>query len=154
MKPCYPKRKELNPPNGLKEKYWMVFSTNLRMVVTGVIYPRIYLLIRRYFGTTNNGVLEGVIEKIRDVLHGQLRQKVKKKRSGTTLIIIDSQAVKNTCNASTESKGFCFYKSTNGIKRHLAVDSLGFPFFTHCTKASVSDDVGLIEMLSDNIDYF
>lgn len=155
MNPCYPKRKELNPPNGLKEKYWMVFSTNLRMVVTGVIYPRIYLLIRRYFGTTNNGVLEGVIEKIRDVLHGQLRQKVKKKkRSGTTLIIIDSQAVKNTCNASTESKGFCFYKSTNGIKRHLAVDSLGFPFFTHCTKASVSDDVGLIEMLSDNINYF
>ena len=124
------------------------------MVVTGVIYPRIYLLIRRCFGTTNNGVLEGVIEKIRDVLHGQLRQKVKKKAKWTTLIIIDSQAVKNTCNASTESKGFCFYKSTNGIKRHLAVDSLGFPFFTHCTKASVSDDVGLIEMLSDNIDYF
>ncbi|WP_287520307.1 transposase [Okeania sp. SIO2C2] len=40
------------------------------------------------------------------------------------------------------------------MKRHLAVDSLGFPFFAHCTKASVSDDVGLIEMLSDNIDYF
>jgi hypothetical protein len=34
------------------------------------------------------------------------------------------------------------------------VDTLGFPFFTHCTKASVSDDQGLIEMLSDNIDYF
>lgn len=77
-----------------------------------------------------------------------------KKTKWTTLIIIDSQAVKNTCNASVESKGFCFYKSTNGIKRHLAVDSLGFPFFTHCTKASVSDDGGLIEMLSDNIDYF
>ena len=62
--------------------------------------------------------------------------------------------MKNTCNASVESKGFCFYKATNGIKRHLAVDSLGFPFFTHCTKANVSDDQGLIEMLSDNIDYF
>ena len=36
----------------------------------------------------------------------------------------------------------------------MAVDSLGFPFFTHCTKANVSDDQGLIEMLSDNIDYF
>jgi hypothetical protein len=24
---------------------------------------------------------------------------------------------------------------------------LGFPFFTHCTKASISDDKGLIEML-------
>ena len=68
--------------------------------------------------------------------------------------MIDSQAVKNTCNASIESKGFCFYKSTNGIKRHLAIDSLGFPFFTHCTRASVSDDTGLLEMLKDNIDYF
>lgn len=80
--------------------------------------------------------------------------KSKKKPKWTTLIMIDSQAVKNTCNASIESKGFCFYKCTNGIKRHLAVDILGFPFFTHCTKASVSDDQGLIEMLTHNIDYF
>jgi Transposase DDE domain len=36
----------------------------------------------------------------------------------------------------------------------LAVDSLGFPFFTHCTKASVTDDQGLIEMLIAHIDYF
>ncbi len=42
--------------------------------------------------------------------------------------MIDSQAVKNTCNARVDSKGFCFYKATNGIKRHLAVDSLGFLF--------------------------
>ena len=68
--------------------------------------------------------------------------------------MIDSQALKNTCNASVESKGFCFYKVTNGIKRHLAVDILGFPFFTHCTPANVSDDHGLIEMLCQNIDYF
>ena len=69
-------------------------------------------------------------------------------------MMIDSQAVKNTCNASIESKGYCFYKSTNGIKRHLAVDTLGFPFFTHGTKASLSDDAALIEMLTKNIDYF
>ena len=31
---------------------------------------------------------------------------------------------------------------------------MGFPFFTHCTKANVSDDQGLVEMLSQNIDYF
>jgi hypothetical protein len=82
--------------------------------------------------------------------------------------MIDSQAVKNTYNASIESKGFCHYKCTNGrefwdrfsapksliIKRHLAVDTLGLPFFTHCTKASVSDEQGLIEMLSHNEDYF
>jgi hypothetical protein len=70
------------------------------------------------------------------------------------LLIIDSQAVKNTCTASVESKEFCYYKCTNGIKRHLAVDTLGLPFFTHCTKASVSDDQGLIELLSHNLDYF
>ncbi|MBW4542508.1 MAG: transposase [Myxacorys chilensis ATA2-1-KO14] len=68
--------------------------------------------------------------------------------------MIDSQAVKNTCTASAESKGFCCYKSTNGIKRHLAVDTLGLPFFTHCTKANVTDDQGLIERLHHHMDYF
>jgi hypothetical protein len=51
-------------------------------------------------------------------------------------------------------KGFVSTNARFGIKRHLAVDLLGFPFFTHCTKASLSDDRGLIEMLSQNIDYF
>lgn len=69
-------------------------------------------------------------------------------------MIVDSQAVKNTCNASIETKGFCHYKCTNGIERHLAVDTLGLPLFMHCTKANVTDDQALIEMLSDNMDYF
>jgi hypothetical protein len=85
-----------------------------------------------------------------------------KKTKWTRLLLIDSQAVKNTCNASVESKGFCFYKATNGIKRPLAVDTLGFPFFVHCTKANVLDDQGLnafggakpYEMWANNIDYF
>ncbi|PSB26899.1 IS5/IS1182 family transposase [Stenomitos frigidus ULC18] len=50
-------------------------------------------------------------------------------------------------------KGFCFYKATNGIKRHLAVYPLGFPCFTHWTSANVADDVGLIEPLTLNIAY-
>lgn len=53
-----------------------------------------------------------------------------------------------------DSKGFCLYKATNGIKRHLAIDTLGFPFFTLCTPANVSDDAGLIELLTQNMDYF
>lgn len=69
-------------------------------------------------------------------------------------MIVDSQAVRNTCNASVTSKGFCHYKCTSGIKRHLAVDTLGLPFFTHCTPANMSDDQGLIEMVSHNLDYF
>lgn len=48
-----------------------------------------------------------------------------------------------------ETKGFCFYKATNGIKR----DTLGFPCVTHCTLAHWTDDAGLIEFLTQNIDY-
>ena len=69
-------------------------------------------------------------------------------------MMIVYQAVKNTCNAAKETSGFCFYKSTNGIKRHLGVDTLGLPFFTHCTAANISDDQGLVEMLTANINYF
>ena len=97
---------------------------------------------------------DGTLERLMTVLHERVRGQVGKKPQWTTLIMIDSQAVKNTCNASVETKGFCFYKATNGIKRHLAVDSLGFPFFTHCTPANVSDDKGLIEMLTQHLDYF
>lgn len=96
----------------------------------------------------------GAIEQIMHNLHEQVRKQVGKESKWTTLIMVDSQAVKNTCTASIESKGFCFYKSTNGIKRHLAVDSLGLPFFTHCNQASISDDKGLIEMFKAKIDYF
>lgn len=96
----------------------------------------------------------GTFEQLMTILHERVRTEVKKKPKWTTLIIVDSQAVKNTCNASVDSKGFCFYKATNGIKRHLAVDTLGFPFFTLCTPANVSDDAGLIELLTQHMDYF
>ena len=69
-------------------------------------------------------------------------------------MIVNSQAVKNTCTASVESKGFCLYKAMNGIKQHLAMDTLGLSFFTHCTTANLSDDVGLIEMFMNNIEQF
>ena len=67
---------------------------------------------------------------------------------------MDSQAVKNTCHASAASKGFCVYKATNGIKRHLAADTMGYPFMVYLTKASISDDTGLIEMLIKHQPFF
>lgn len=57
-------------------------------------------------------------------------------------------------SAGGETKGFCFYKLTNGIKRHLCIDTLGNILFAHCTPANVSDDQGLIEMIQKNLDYF
>lgn len=60
---------------------------------------------------------------------------------------------RNTDTANVETKGYCWYKSTNGIKRHLLVEVLGNPYFVHCTKASVSDDDGLVTILRENKEY-
>jgi hypothetical protein len=78
-------------------------------------------------------------------LHKMVRE-LAKKNEHPSLIVVGSQAVKNTRTASVESKGFCFYKSTNGIKRRLAVDVLGLPVFTLCTRANVTDNDGLVAM--------
>jgi len=75
------------------------------------------------------------------------------KKSGLAYSSSTPQAVKNTCNGSVESKGFC-HKCTNGIKRHLAIDTLELPFSRTALPASVSDDQGLIELLSNYLDYF
>jgi transposase len=61
---------------------------------------------------------------------------------------------KNTDTANLETKGYCWYKSTNGIKRHLLVDVLGNPYFVNCTPANSSDDDGLLEMIRENMRYF
>ena len=154
IEPLLPKKKKTNPPKWSK-----------REILDGVLYqlkngcnwgdlPKDFPPYSTVFWHYKQWREEGVIERIMKTLHGQVREQVNKKAQWTTLLIIDSQAVKNTLYASVESKGFCFYQSTNGIKRHLAVDTLGFPFFTHCTKANLSDDRGLIEMLTNNIDYF
>ena len=61
---------------------------------------------------------------------------------------------KNTDTANRETKGYCWYKATNGIKRHLLVDVLGTPYFVACTKARVSDDAGLLEIMEQHKQYF
>ena len=61
---------------------------------------------------------------------------------------------KNTDTANIETKEYCHYKCTNGIKRHLLVDVLGNPYFVRCTAANISDDEGLLEIMKDNKDYF
>lgn len=61
----------------------------------------------------------------------------REKKEQPSLWLMDSQAVKNTDSAS--EKWFCFYKCTNGIKRHMLVDVLWFPIGVHVTTANVSD---------------
>ena len=77
-----------------------------------------------------------------------------KKNEFPNLLIGDSMCAKNTDTADLETKGYCWYKTTNGIKRHLLVDVLGNPYFVRCTKASLSDDDGLLEIIRENRQYF
>lgn len=61
---------------------------------------------------------------------------------------------RNTDTANRETKGYCWYKATNGIKRHLLVDVLGIAHFVHCTPANISDDDGLLAIIEQNQEYF
>ena len=112
-------RSKPDPASERNENCWMAFSTNSRMAAIGKICLKTCLPTQPSIGTTR---VEGCrSHRCPDaaVTWASTRTS-EKKAKWTTLLLIDSQAVKNTCNANIESKGFCFYKCTNGIKRHLA----------------------------------
>lgn len=154
IEPLLPQKKKTRPPKWIKRDIVNGIFYQLKNGCNWVDLPRDLPPYSTVFWYYKQWREAGIIEKIMHELHGKVREQVQKKPQWTTLIMVDSQATKNTCNAEKKSSGFCSYKATNGIKRHLAVDSLGFPFFTHCTKANISDDQGLIEMFTNNIDYF
>jgi transposase len=72
---------------------------------------------------------------------GQQKKKRHRKYKTGTVCMIDSQATKNT--NSGRNKGFCHYKLTNGIKKHVLVDSEGICICSICTPANISDIEGL-----------
>lgn len=154
IEPLLPKKKKTKPPTWTKRQILDGVFYQLKNGCAWADLPKDLPPYSTVYWHYKQWRKSGVLATIMEVLHGQVREQVEKKPKWTTLILVDSQATKNTCNASVESKGYCYYKATNGIKRNLAVDSLGFPFFTHCTKANVSDDQGLIEMFAKNINYF
>lgn len=71
--------------------------------------------------------------------------RIKENRSAkTSFCIIDAQSVKNTDTA--KEKGYDAGKKVSGIKRHIAVDTNGFPHAIHITTANVTDRKGALEM--------
>lgn len=72
---------------------------------------------------------------------GQQKPKRNKKYKTGTICMVDSQATKNT--NSGRNKGFCHYKLTNGMKKHILVDSEGICICSICTSADLSDIEGL-----------
>lgn len=68
------------------------------------------------------------------------------RKAKTSFLIIDAQSVKNTDTA--KEKGYDAGKKVSGIKRHIAVDTNGFPHAVHVTTADVTDRNGAIEMFT------
>ena len=96
----YRRRSKQDPLTGASGKSWMAFFINGRMVVTGKTCPK----------------TSPPTQPFNECATWTSKRTSEKKVKYSTLIIIDSQAVKNTCNVSVESKGFCKYKATNGAK--------------------------------------
>jgi transposase len=63
----------------------------------------------------------------------------------TSFLIVDAQSVKNTDSA--EQKGYDAGKKVSGIKRHVAVDTQGFPHAIAVTTAEVTDRNGALQAL-------
>jgi transposase len=60
-------------------------------------------------------------------------------------LIVDAQSVKNT--DTTTAKGYDAGKKVSGIKRHIAVDTQGFPHAVAVTTAEVTDRKGALQAL-------
>ena len=75
---------------------------------------------------------------------------MKQGRNATpTLLIVDAQSVKNTDTAGF--KGYDAGKKVSGIKRHIAVDTLGLPHAVAVTTAEVTDRKGALRHSKDTL---
>jgi transposase len=133
IEPLLPQKKQTRPPHWTKRQILDGIFYQLKNGCNWCDLPKDLPPYSTVFWHYKQWRSDGVLEQIMCALHVPGTRTGQKKPKWTRLLIIDSQAVKNTCNASVNSKGFCHYKCTPCIKRHLAVDTLGLPFFTHCT---------------------
>ena len=78
-----------------------------------------------------------------------LRRKQKRKEK-TSFGIGDSQSVPNADTA--RQKGYDGGKKVSGIKRHIIVDTNGFPHAIYITTANVSDKRGMRETIVLNLE--
>ena len=67
------------------------------------------------------------------------------RNASSRFLIVDAQSVKNTDTAAL--KGYDAGKKVSGIKRHIAVDTLGLPHAIAVTTAEVTDRKGALQAL-------
>ena len=86
---------------------------------------------------------EGIWKRINKRLRKRLRKRAGRKKN-PSVGLADSQAAKGTVHVGN---GYDGGKKVNGRKRHLLVDTLGLLLTVVVTKANVSDQAGLKQLL-------
>jgi transposase len=90
---------------------------------------------------------DGTWQRVHDVLRDQVRDRAD--RSGLpTAAVIDSQSVKAAETVASGRRGLDAGKKINGVKRHVAVDTLGLLLVVMVTAAKVQDRDGAFRLLS------
>ncbi|MDQ3707253.1 MAG: IS5 family transposase, partial [Chloroflexota bacterium] len=87
---------------------------------------------------------EGIWKRINKRLRKRLRKRAGRKKN-PSVGIVDSQAVKGTVHVGN---GYDGGKKVNGRKRHLLVDTLGLLLTVVVTKANISDQASLKQLLA------
>jgi transposase len=89
---------------------------------------------------------DGTWQRVHDVLRDQVR--VQEGRGALpTAVVIDSQSVKAAETVGADRRGYDAGKKINGIKRHIAVDTLGLLLVVVVTAASVQDREAAFRLL-------
>jgi transposase len=90
---------------------------------------------------------DGTWRRVHDVLRDQVRV-LEGRDPLPTAAVIDSQSVKGADTVGADRRGYDAGKKINGIKRHIAVDTLGLLLVVMVTAAGVQDRDGAVRLLS------
>ncbi|HVN10709.1 MAG TPA: IS5 family transposase [Kineosporiaceae bacterium] len=90
---------------------------------------------------------DGTWQRVHDVLRDQVRV-MEGRAPSPTAAVIDSQSVKGAATVGTARRGYDAGKKINGVKRHIAVDTLGLLLVVMVTAAGVQDRDGAFRLLA------
>ena len=90
---------------------------------------------------------DGTWARVHDVLRDQVRA-LEGRDPLPTAAVIDSQSVKGAETVGAARRGYDAGKKINGVKRHVAVDTLGLLLVVMVSAASVQDRDGAFRLLT------
>lgn len=90
---------------------------------------------------------DGVFDQLNGVLRRLVRE-AEGRNGKPSACLLDAQSFKTSANVPAAGQGIDAGKKIAGRKRHIGVDTLGLPLAVLVTAASVSDNAGGIQVLS------